>query len=185
MRRIAGRDRERLHLGVEDAARFDLVPVVILGVDPEHGDRGYAMLGANLLGQSNGRQRLQQREERPTEQTGLLPGDDGHGLRVPKSGSCRDRCIGSTAAALLSLHEIRDRLAWTSVPLSACDDVAPRRRIVGIASKEVSDARMVEDIVGSQATNPRESSDIDGKPGARCRIPAACSLVGVCLGRQT
>ena len=72
LRRIAGGDGERLHVGIEDAARLDLVPVVILGVDPEHRDRRHAVLGAHLLGEANRGQRLQQREEWSAEETRLL-----------------------------------------------------------------------------------------------------------------
>ena len=84
VRRIAGGDGERLHLGIEHAARLDLVPVVIFGIDPEHRDRRHAVLGSHLLGQPNRGERFQQREEWSAEETGLLPGDDGNGLRIAK-----------------------------------------------------------------------------------------------------
>ena len=53
VRRIAGGDGERLHLGIEHAARLDLVPVVVLGVDPEHRDRRDPVLGSHLFREAN------------------------------------------------------------------------------------------------------------------------------------
>ena len=44
---------DELEIGVEHAARLHLVPVVILGVDPEHRDGGHAMFGGRALGESN------------------------------------------------------------------------------------------------------------------------------------
>ena len=95
--RIAGGNGERLHVRIEHAARLDLVPVVIFGVDPEHRDRRHAVLGPHLLGESNRGQRFQQREEWSAEETGLLAGDDGNGLadrevgQLPRSPHLRRR----------------------------------------------------------------------------------------------
>ena len=82
--RIAGGDSERLHVRIEHAARLDLVPVVIFGVDPEHRDRRHAVLGWYLLGESKRGQRFQEREEWSAEETGLLTRDNGNGLRIAK-----------------------------------------------------------------------------------------------------
>ena len=57
-RRIAHRDCPVRQRGIEDAARFHLVPVVILGVDPEDGDRRHVVLGPHALGELDGRDRL-------------------------------------------------------------------------------------------------------------------------------
>ena len=130
-------------------------------------------------------ERFQQREERSAEEPRLLTGDEGDGLRIPESCGCRGRGFRSPAAALLSLHEIGDRSMLTGVTLSSSDGVTPGRRIVGIAGKEVGDARMIEDVISGETPNPRKSADIDGKPGARGGVPGTCTRVGACLGRQT
>ena len=82
LRRIASSDGKRFHLRIEHAARLDLVPVVIFGVDPEDRDGRDAMFGLHLLGESERGERFQKREERPAEQSGLLPCDNGNRLRI-------------------------------------------------------------------------------------------------------
>ncbi len=84
LRRIASGDRERFHLRIEHAARLDLVPVVIFGVDPEHRDGRDAVFGFHLLSESKRSERLEKREEWSAEQSGLLSGDDRDGLRITK-----------------------------------------------------------------------------------------------------
>ena len=46
---------------------------------------------------------------------------------------------------------------------------------------EERDARMIEDEIRGQPSDPRESPDVDGKPGAR-RIPVTRACVGVRRG---
>ena len=184
-RRIAGGDGQRLHLRIEDVTRLDLVPVVVLGIDPEHRDGRDPVLGLYLFRKANRGEGLQQREERSAEEPGLLTGDEGDGLRIPESGGCRGRGFRRPAAALLSQDEIGDRGTLTGKALSSSDGVTPGRRILGIAGKEVGDARMIEDVVGGETPDPRKSADIDGEPGARSGVPGTCTRVGACLGRQT
>src|SRR3954471_23057625 len=80
----ARRERDRLwrERWVEHRTRADLVPVVILGVNPENGHGGYTVVARDLVGKLQCRQRLEQREHRAAEQTRLLPGDDRDGALV-------------------------------------------------------------------------------------------------------
>jgi hypothetical protein len=84
LRGIAGGDGERFHGRIEDTARLDLVPVVVFGVDPEHGDRRHTVLGSHLLGEAKRGQCFQEREEWSAKQAGLLTCDNGNGLRIAK-----------------------------------------------------------------------------------------------------
>ena len=95
-----GRDDASAQLRVEHRARPDLFPVVVFRVDPEHRHRRDAVLARHALGQPDGRGRLEQRENGPAEQPGLLPGDDrdGAGLREP---SRRRERFGRRAAPFL------------------------------------------------------------------------------------
>src|SRR5689334_6123516 len=68
------------------------------------------------------------------------------------------------------MEQRHEAVALARVTLRARDRVAPRGRIGWIAGKEVGDARVIEDVVGSESPNPRESADVDGKPGAWSRI---------------
>ena len=76
------RDRSRRQRFVEHRARANFVPVVIFGVDPEHGDGRHVVFALDLLGQLERRQGLEQREERSAKQPRLLAGDDGDRARV-------------------------------------------------------------------------------------------------------
>ena len=51
---VADRDGSRRLVSIEDVARLHLVPVVILGVDPEHGNGGHVMLGPHAFGEAAG-----------------------------------------------------------------------------------------------------------------------------------
>ena len=90
-------------------ARLDLVPVVILGVDPEDGDRRHAVLLPHALGQPDRGDRLQQREERAAEEAGLLAGDDGDGLRIAQLRGGGDALRRGAATALLRRDDDRPR----------------------------------------------------------------------------
>ena len=75
-RRRADADGLRRQLGVEHRTPGDLVPVVILGVDPEHRHRGDAVRRLDRARQLDGGQGLEQREDGAAEGAGLLAGGD-------------------------------------------------------------------------------------------------------------
>ena len=85
----------------------------------------------------------------------------------------------------MSLDDIGDGIALTRMTMGSRNGVTPGRRIVGIAREEVRHARMLEHVVGGKTTNPRESADIDGKPGGRGALPGSRTRVGLGPGRQT
>src|SRR3954452_21250282 len=98
----ARRERDRLwrERWVEHRTRADFVPVVILGVNPENGHRGYAVVARDLVGKLQRRQGLEQREHRAAEQSRLLPGDDRDGALFGEL-SAGVLSSGRCAAALL------------------------------------------------------------------------------------
>ncbi len=65
----------------EEGGGGDLRPVVVLGRHPEERDRG-APLGFERLGIAHRRSGLDQSEQRPAEEAGLLPADHHRGRRV-------------------------------------------------------------------------------------------------------
>jgi hypothetical protein len=98
------------------------------------------MFGANLFGETNRRQRFQQREQWAAKQPGLLARDNRHGARITKEGTCRDGGVGSAATTLLSLYEISNCLALTRMLMRAGDRIPPGRRIVRVPREKVGDA---------------------------------------------
>ena len=85
-RTVVGRE-----LAVEHRTSAHFRPVVILGVDPEHGHHRHAMLLRHLRRQLHRRDGLEQREQRAAEQPGLLAGDDDArgGIGQPRRGLAR------------------------------------------------------------------------------------------------
>ncbi len=82
------------------------------------------------------------------------------------------------------MHEVGNRFSLTAMLVRSGNGIAPGCWIVGIAREKVGDPRVVEDVVRGEPPDPRESPDVDGKPGAR-RIPGARTRVRTCGGRQT
>ena len=138
--RVAQRHVTGREVGVEHAARLDLVPVVVLALDPEDRHRRDAVLGRDALRQPDRRDRLEQREHRPAEQRRLLAGDDRDGVRIAQLRGRRQRLGRRAAAALLRLQNRGHRLALPRMLLRAGDRAAPRGRIGGIAGKELRHA---------------------------------------------
>ena len=174
--RVVQGDPDRTERSVEHVARLHLVPVVIFRINPEDGDGRHVMFGGGALGQSNGGQGLEQREERPSEQPGLLAGDDGDGSRISKQAAGGDSLRGSRSRALLRGYDVSDGIALARVPLDAGDGVAPRGRILGIPGEEPRDARVVARIVGRELLDPGKPPYVDGNAGD--------GLGEACLGRH-
>ena len=145
--RIVERDGHPVERGVEHATRLDLVPVMVLGVNPEHGDRRDAVLGGSPLRQAEGGQRLEQREQRAAKQPRLLAGDDRDRLGISQPLRRGERVLRRRARPLLRQDEVGDGVTLARVPLRARDGVAPCRPVRRIAGIEVGDARIVERVV--------------------------------------
>ena len=108
-RRVAERHVLQAKFRVVHADRLHLIPIVILGVDPEHGHDGHAVIFRHLRRQFHRRDRFEECEQGPAEQSGLLAGDDGNGLRIAQRCRCRE-CLGRGAAgSLLGLKQIGQR----------------------------------------------------------------------------
>ena len=119
------RDGARRERFVEDRTRPDFVPVVILGVDPEDGDRRHVVIARHLLGELERGQRLQQREQRAAEQPGLLAGDDRDGARVGEQPRRFARARRRLPPLLLAGDDGGDLVAPAIVRLRAGDRVGP------------------------------------------------------------
>jgi hypothetical protein len=165
-RRVTGAQRPDRQVGVEHLARLHFVPVMVLGINPEDGDRRHAMLVPHTIGQTQCGQRLEQGEERSAEKSGLLPGDDGDRLRIAQLRGGGDGIRRSAATALLRLKDVGNGVAIPWMALGPCDCVAPRGGVGGIAGKKLGDAGVIERVIGRQSPNPRKPADVDGKPCA-------------------
>jgi hypothetical protein len=163
-RRISHGDRSEVEIGIEDAARLHLVPVVILGVDPENGDGDDAMLLFDAFSETDRRHRLQQREERSPKESGLLTRQDGDRSIVSKLTCCGDRFGRRASSALLRQQEVGNCLPLSRISLCSHDGVAPGRGVGRVAGIELSHAREVERVIGGQPSDPRKAADVDGKP---------------------
>ncbi len=168
---------------VEHRAPADLGPVVILGVNPEHRDDGRTVFARDLRGQLHGGQRLEQREQRPAEQTRLLPGDDDDraGIGEPFSGGARGR--GRAAPLLLGGDYSRQvaRRRWHTVRATRVaprNGLRPRIRLRGIAGEIGRDPVERECVVGGEPSNPGEAANVDRQSGRCC----ARSVVSECTG---
>ena len=135
---------------------------------------GTSMFGPDAFGQLQRRQRLEQREKRATEQSRLLTGDHGHRSRVGEGGGSGERIRGCITSSLLRLKDLDERVALPSVTRRARDGVAPCQRVSRVSGKEVRQARIVECVVGCEASDPGETANLDGKPAARGCVPPRC-----------
>ena len=136
---------------------------MILGVDPEHGDHGDAVLARHLLRQLHRRQRFQKREQRSAEETGLLAGDDDDGLGIGEACSgftCRRR---GAAALLLGRDNARQLRRGADVRLAPLNRIGPGIGTCGIAREVRRDLLEAERVVGGEPSNPWESPDIDSQ----------------------
>ena len=120
------------------------------------------MVARHLLGEFDGRERLQQREQRAAEQSRLLAGHDRDrfGVGQPLRGVTRGRRRVSTL--LLIRKERRHIVAPPNVRLGATDGFGPGRRFARVAGKKRRDRLKVEGIVGGKPPDPREAPLIDG-----------------------
>ncbi len=121
-------DDAQRQLGVEDGRRADLVPVVILRVDPEDRDGARPVLPLDAGREPDGGDRLEEREQRSTEEPGLLASDDRHRRRVSeRTRACT--CLGGRAAARLLRVEKSAQRPHDRARATACGrSRRPRRR---------------------------------------------------------
>jgi hypothetical protein len=159
-------------IAIEDAARFHFVPVVIFGVDPEHGDGWDLVLDPHAFGELDCGQRFEQREEWAAKQASLLTGDDRHRPRIGEEAGCGDcfrRCV---TPLLLCPQDLDERVPLSPMTRSACNGVSPCTRIARVAGEEIGQPREVERVVGREPPDPREATNIYRKTTARGRVPA-------------
>ena len=122
-------DRVQLEVRAQDAAAADLVKIVVLAVHPENWDRGDVVVSTDPPREPDGRERLEQRKQRTTKETRLLPRDDRH-----RFGVCqllgRDHCGGrGSPRRELGGHHCGDLRMCRWVVHSGPDGVSPYRGI--------------------------------------------------------
>src|SRR5947209_2582423 len=114
---------------------------MILRLDPEHRDRGNAVLFLHTLGELQRGERLVQREQRSAEETSLLTGDDGDGLFIGDERRRLARRRRSTAPLELRAENRRELRSLARMFLRARDRVGPRRRGRGVAGEKRREGR--------------------------------------------
>ena len=170
-RQVAHRHGSRCIVGGEDAARLHFVPVVILGVHPEHRDSRHLMLGPHTFGELESCQRLEKREERSAKQSGLLAGDDGDRPGIGKKVGGGLRFGGCVSTSLLRPQHLNERVPLPALTRRTRNGVPPGARIARITGEEVGQARVVERVIGGKPPDPRKTTNINGKTTARGRVP--------------
>ncbi len=160
---LAKSDRDRRRLRVEHRTPAHFVPVVILGVDPEHRHDGHAVVAAHRRGEFHGGDRFEQREQRSAEEPGLLAGDDDNGPRIGEPCGGGSRCRWRPAPLLLSGEHARDLGRRTGVGVAARDRLSPGLAFRGVAGEVRPHAIEREGVVGGQASNPGEAANVDGQ----------------------
>src|SRR5581483_2053526 len=128
----------------------DLVPIVVLRLDPEDRDDPHSVIPGRLLGEPERGQRLEEREQRPAEQTRLLAREDGDGVGRGELGGGGLRRGGRAAAALLSGENRGDLRPPARVLARAGDGGSPVRGLRRIASEERRDGAEVVRVVGRE-----------------------------------
>jgi hypothetical protein len=134
---------------------------VVLRIDPEDGHGGNAMIPRHLFGNFEGRERLEQCEQRTAKEARLLPGEDGDGARIAELARRLHRARRRTARRLLGADDLDQVGATVGMRLRARNGLRPGIGVAGIAGEEGGQSREVVRVVGRQRTNPREAAKID------------------------
>jgi len=170
-------DRPRLKLRVEHCTVLDLIPVVVLGVHPEHGHCWRAVLRCRLARELKSRNRLEQSVKRSAECSRLLTGDDGDGLLGRKSGSSVARGLRRASPFLLCRDDVSNPVMRAPVPARALDGIAPGRRRRGIARIQGGDRGKVVGVGAGEWAEAAETSHVHAE--AR-RIRLRCHVFVLC-----
>ena len=170
-RRLAGasqfrhRDRVRVVFSGQDGRRRDLVPIVILAVDPENRHDWRPRPCLERPGHLDGRERLEQGVKRSAEKACLLPGDDGDGVRVAEAPDVGDGRGRGAAPDLLPLDDVGDAGPWAGMGLGSRNRVGPGRLLGGIAGVEGRKRREIVRVRRGQPTHPRQRPEVDRSAG--------------------
>ena len=108
-----------MEFGVDDRTRRDFLPVVILRFHPENGNGRDAMFLLNSLRQLHRSECFVQAKCRASEQTRLLSGDDGDGLRLGEQRGGRAGSRRRIAMRLLRLKNSGNDIALARMALRA------------------------------------------------------------------
>jgi hypothetical protein len=158
-----------LAIGIQDRTTGDLVPIVVLSIDPEDTHHRHAVLPRQPVGHLDGCQRFQQGEQRAAEQSGLLARDDGHRAWIGEE-TCRGHSLGGRSALPLLRRDHRSQIGpGPGVGLHARDRLNPGLRVRRVTGKEPRDRGVTVDVIGCQLSDPREASHVrcDGNRDVR------------------
>jgi len=146
---------------VEHRTAPDFLPVVILRVDPEHGDGRHVVVAFVAARELQRGERLQQREQRTAENAGLLTCEyrDRRGIGQARGGGAR--AGRRVPLFLLCREDGSDPRAIARVLLCPLDGLAPRLAIHRVARVESLDLLEVVRVVAGERPNPREAADIE------------------------
>src|SRR5207249_9250279 len=129
-------------------------PVVVLGIDPEDGRSGDAVIARYLVGELDRGQGLEQREQRTAEEPGLLTSDNRDGARIGEGSARFTRARRRLTLRLLGRNDRGDLVPPAGVRLRARDRVGPRRAIGRITRKKRRDGAEVVRVVSGEPANP-------------------------------
>src|SRR5690606_37486752 len=158
---IRKRDGFRLEVGVEDGAAADLVPVMVLGIDPEDRDRRHAVFGGGSPGELQRGDGLEQRQKRAAEHARLLAGDDRHAVWALKEGRGLAGFGWSPSPLLLGRNHGGDAVTVSPVLLRPRNRGLPRVARGWIAVVQRRDAREIRGVLAGEWPDPRETLDVD------------------------
>src|SRR5262249_20444142 len=124
---------------------------------------GNVVIARNLTGELQCGKRLEQREQRPPEQTRLLSCDDRDRAPIGEQRAGLTCARRRLTALLLCGDDVRDVLAAAIVTLRARDGIGPGCAIGRIAGEEWGDRREVVGVIDREPTDPGEAPDVDGR----------------------
>ena len=161
----------RGQFGVEHRTPGHFRPVVVFGVDPEHGHDRHTVVALDLGRELHRGEGLEQGEERAAEQPGLLAGNHHARGGIGKAGGGSPGFSRGAAPGLLIRQHGRQVCGAARRGLRAADGIGPGGRCGRIAREKWLDAREVVRVVGSQAANPGKLSYVNSQHtgGRGCR----------------
>ena len=159
------RDRVRLEARIEHRTARDLLPVMILGIDPENGHDIGVLLARRPAGELDGGDGFQQREERAAEGARLLAGEDRDRVGVGEFLSGLACGWRGAPPSLLDGKDTGDGRIRSSHRARPRDRVGPRlmrRRISGVERRDLGE---VECVVARERPDPAEAAHVDRSAG--------------------
>jgi hypothetical protein len=129
----------------------------------------HVVVAPDALGEADGRDRLEQREERAAEEAGLLTGDDRDGAGVGQGAGGGEGVRRGLAALELRSQDTGECRPLARLVAGGRDRRRPRRGLRGVAVEEPRQLPEVEHVVDRETPRPRQSPEVDGEPQGTVR----------------